>query len=159
VTVDDYHTRRTSRRAQSTAFSEVTFDVVAAVLAGPNRLQAGLRSLAEGYRQVNAWDREESDRVATHLDRALSQLGPAIFLLSFMDTNLIAPTQALNVALQGYAEAATHPARRNKSKELLTASLNEVGRVLGAVIEARWSHVLPRRRKLKQALKGRRSGS
>ncbi len=146
VTVADFHAHRTSRRARYTAAAEVAFDVVVAMFASPKRPQDWVAPTAAGYQRVNVWDRDEGDRLATHLDRALGQLGPAIFLLSFMDTDLVAPTQALSVAVQAYADASTERARRTKSEEL-TNSLNDLGFVLGAIIAARWTYVLPRRRK------------
>jgi hypothetical protein len=158
VTVDDFNRRRTSRRAKSLVASEAVFDLVAAIGTGSNKMQKGVRSLAETYKRVNAWDRDESDRVTTRLDAVSLELHPAIFLLSLMDKDLAKPTQALGDALNAYTNADTEAIRQTKSEQL-TAALFELGRTVGAVGEARWSHVLPRPRKLKQALTSRRRRS
>lgn len=146
VAVEDFRARRDSRRARVNVVSEIAFDLVVAVFKSPKRPQDWIGPMGAGYKRVNAWDRDEGDRVATHLDRALVQAHPAIFLLALMDPDLVEPTKVLGKAIQAYADATTERARRTKSAEL-TKALNDLGFVLGAVIKARWSHVLPRRRK------------
>jgi hypothetical protein len=148
VAVEDYHARRTSVRARRLMAAEVTFNVGAAILTSDSgkRIGNAIPALAAGFQRVNDWDRDESDRVATLLDRSLGQFHPAMFLLALMDRDLIVPTKAIGEALRAYSEATGEGVRRTKSEEL-TASVNDLGGALRVVIEARWSHVLPRRRK------------
>jgi hypothetical protein len=68
--------------------------------------------------------------VATHLDRALVQAHPAIFLLALMDPDLVEPTRELGKAIQAYAaparsEPGAPRARSLRSRSMAWASWSE----------------------------------
>jgi hypothetical protein len=147
LTVEDFHRRRTSCQAKGRALSEVVFDVVVAIFDAPAKPQSWLHALAVGYRGVNTWDRDESDRLEARLDSVFLQAQPALFQLEQMDpSTLAAPGQALREAWAALGEAITEEDRTAKSADL-SAAVFSLGGAVGRVIRARWSHVLPRRRK------------